>query len=153
MPLIAGEPKIVEPGEMENQMEIGKVFFTEDGSILVWSSQQFYLYDVEGTLLHREHLNPAVGKKASICEGRRIRHTFQNIIDVYFKNKNSVKILTWSGDKDDWFVTMVGREEDKQLEPFEFIASIVFFDSRFLSGVVCVEQSTIDQQKASGGYR
>jgi hypothetical protein len=72
------------------------------------------------------------------------------LIDVYFKNKRSVKLLTWSGEQEDWSVTMIGREENKQLEPFQFAASMVFFDSRFMSGVVCVEQSVVQQHQAGG---
>lgn len=68
MSLIAGDFRIVEPDGMQNQMEIGKVVFTEDGNILVWSSQQFYIYDVEGTLLHRERVDPTIGKKVSFIK-------------------------------------------------------------------------------------
>lgn len=50
-------------------------------------------------------------------------------------------MLTWSGDREDWLVTMIGREENKQLEPFHFAASMAFLDSRFMSGIACVEQS------------
>jgi hypothetical protein len=42
---------------------------------------------------------------------------------------------------------MTGREENKQLQPFQFAASMTFFDSRFMSGVACVEQSVIQQQQ------
>jgi hypothetical protein len=63
MSLIAGDFKIVDPDGMENQMEVGKVVFTEEGNILAWSSKQFYLYDTEGTLLHRERVDPTIGKK------------------------------------------------------------------------------------------
>lgn len=66
MSLIAGEFKIVEPEGMEKQMEIGKIVFTEDGNILVWSSRLFYLYDIEGTLLHRERVDPTIGKKVGV---------------------------------------------------------------------------------------
>jgi hypothetical protein len=54
-------------------------------------------------------------------------------------------MLTSSGERDDWNVTMIGREENKQLQPFEFAASMAFFDDKFMSGVVCVEQSVFQQ--------
>lgn len=57
MSLITGEYKMVEPDGMENQMEIGRVEFTVDGRILLWSNSQFYIYDVDGHLLHRERLD------------------------------------------------------------------------------------------------
>lgn len=59
MSLITGEYKIVEPDGMENQMEIGRVEFA-DQNILLWSNSQFYIYDVEGHLLHRERLDSSL---------------------------------------------------------------------------------------------
>ena len=56
MSLISGEHRSIEPDGMENQMEIGKVTFTSNQQILVWSKSQFYLYDIEGKLLHREKI-------------------------------------------------------------------------------------------------
>lgn len=35
-----------------------------------------------------------------------------------------------------------GREENKQISPFTFAASLVFFDSRFVTGAVCVEDTS-----------
>uniref|UniRef100_A0AC35GEJ8 Uncharacterized protein n=1 Tax=Panagrolaimus sp. PS1159 TaxID=55785 RepID=A0AC35GEJ8_9BILA len=57
MSMISGEHRSIEPDGMENQMEIGKIVFTPDSQILVWSNSQFYLYDVEGKLLHRERIS------------------------------------------------------------------------------------------------
>ena len=56
MSLISGEHRSIEPDGMENQMEIGKITFTSGQQILVWSKSQFYLYDVDGKLLHREKI-------------------------------------------------------------------------------------------------
>ncbi|KAI6242069.1 NACHT domain-containing protein [Aphelenchoides fujianensis] len=89
-------------------------------NVLLWSSSQFYLYDLAGTLLHRERIDPTVTKK--------------NLLEVFFKNKRSVKFVTSTGDKNDWDVTISGREENKQLQPFTFAASLAFFDNRFLCG-------------------
>ncbi|KAI6228770.1 hypothetical protein M3Y99_01185600 [Aphelenchoides fujianensis] len=135
MSLIAGDFKLVDPEGMSNQMEVGKVLFTEDQNVLLWSSSQFYLYDLAGTLLHRERIDPTVTKK--------------NLLEVFFKNKRSVKFVTSTGDKNDWDVTISGREENKQLQPFTFAASLAFFDNRFLSGVVCVPQSAVHAGVAS----
>lgn len=61
MSLITGEYRMVEPDGMENQMEIGRVEFTAvDQNILLWSNSQFYIYDVEGHLLHRERLDSSI---------------------------------------------------------------------------------------------
>ena len=57
MSMISGEHRSIEPDGMENQMEIGKIVFTNEQQILVWSSSQFYLYDVDGKLLHRERIS------------------------------------------------------------------------------------------------
>lgn len=61
MSLITGEYCMVEPDGMENQMEIGKVEFTPEQNILLWSSSQFYIYSVEGKLLHREKVDSSLG--------------------------------------------------------------------------------------------
>uniref|UniRef100_A0A1I7RSF5 WD_REPEATS_REGION domain-containing protein n=1 Tax=Bursaphelenchus xylophilus TaxID=6326 RepID=A0A1I7RSF5_BURXY len=131
MSLITGDHINIDPDGMEGQMEIGKVVFTEDDKILFWSTSQYYLYDVDGKLLHRERLDPQMGKK--------------NLIEVFYKERKSVRFLTWSGDKDDWNVTMVGREENKLLTPFKFAASLAFFDSRFVTGIMCVEDENHPQ--------
>ncbi|KAI6183552.1 hypothetical protein M3Y97_00500900 [Aphelenchoides bicaudatus] len=133
MSLFAGDFKIIDPDGMENQMEIGKVSFTEDGQILVFSSQQFYIYDIEGTLLHRERVDPT-------------------IVEILVNYNWSMKLKTLTI-LEDWSVTMIGREENKQLEPFQFAASMAFLDSRFMSGIVCVEQSVVQQHQQSSGSR
>ncbi|KAI6199667.1 hypothetical protein M3Y96_00651200 [Aphelenchoides besseyi] len=135
MSLIAGDFKLVDPDGMEEQMQVGKVLFTEDQNILLWSSTQFYVYDVSGTLLHRERIDPTVAKK--------------NLLEVFFKNKRSVKFLTWTGNKNDWDVMISGREENKQLETFSFAAALAFYDNRFMSGVVCVPQSAVQSGAAT----
>lgn len=131
MSLITGDYINVEPDGMDNQMEIGKVTFTEEGKILLWSSTQFYLYDVDGKLLHRERVDPQTGKKC--------------LIEVFYKDRKSVRLLTRTGEKDDWNVTITGREENKQISSFSFAASLVFFDSRYVTGLMCVAENNNGQ--------
>ena len=65
MALISGDCTVVEPEGMEAQMEIKKVVFTEDQQILCWSSTEFYIYDIDGSLVHRERVDPNIAKKVS----------------------------------------------------------------------------------------
>lgn len=38
-------------------------------------------------------------------------------------------------------VTMVGREENRPLEPFTFVASMTYFDTSFAEGLCCIKQT------------
>ncbi|KAE9547865.1 hypothetical protein FO519_008926, partial [Halicephalobus sp. NKZ332] len=144
MSLISGEHKSIEPDGMENQMEIGKITFTSSQQILVWSRSQFYLYDVDGKLLHRE--------KADVKDEQN------QLIDVFFKSKKSIRIVTWTGEKDDWSVRISGREEGHTFEPLEYCASLAFWESDYMSGICCLQMNALldsyfdTQADFEGGY-
>ncbi|KAH7715368.1 Protein T05C3.2 [Aphelenchoides avenae] len=127
MSLITGDHRTVEPEGMENQMEIGKVLFTRERQILCWSSSQFFLFDLDGKQYHRERLEASYAK--------------MNLIHVFFKSKRSARLILHTGEKDDWMVTMVGREENRPLEPFTFAASMAYFDTTFNEGLCCIKQT------------
>ncbi|KAI1720797.1 nuclear distribution protein nudF-2 [Ditylenchus destructor] len=132
MSLITGDFWSVEPDGMDNQMAIEKVAFTHNQQILLWSTSQFYLYDLDGRLIHRERLDQTLQNK--------------DLIYVFFISKRSVRLLAVNqGDKDDWNVTISGREEDRQIRPFIFSASMVFFDETFRHGACCVAQHVVDE--------
>lgn len=94
MSLITGDFVNVQPDGTEAQMELGKVVFTEDSKVLTWSAAQFYLYDVDGSLLHRERLDPQTAQKC--------------LIEVFYKERKSVRLLSCSGEREDWNVTLTG---------------------------------------------
>lgn len=56
MSLLSGDFKNVEPEGLEQQMQIEKIQFTSQQDILIWSTKQYYLFNTNGKLLHREKL-------------------------------------------------------------------------------------------------
>lgn len=72
MSLLSGDYRLVEPDGLDMQMEIERTVFTElHQQILLWSSTQFFVYDVGGRLVHRE----------------RIDHTHPNKVDGFTRSE------------------------------------------------------------------
>lgn len=45
-----------------------------------------------------------------------------------------------SGNKEDWNVILIGKEDDRNLKNFEFSASLIFFNDSFNKGACCIAQ-------------
>lgn len=60
MSLITGDFNIVDPDGMDNQMAIEHITYTTNHNILLWSSYEYFIYNIEGQLLHRENLDKAL---------------------------------------------------------------------------------------------
>ena len=81
MSLITGDHVTIEPEGMEEQMEVERIGFTylsdagEAQRILLWSQRQFYLYELDGRLVHQEKLDKIApkGKVGGMRSGFQIR--------------------------------------------------------------------------------
>lgn len=57
-----------------------------------------------------------------------------------------------TGNKDDFNLTIVGREDARNLKEFDFIASLVFFDDSFNKGACCVSQTNNTNKSINNIY-
>ncbi|GMT33781.1 hypothetical protein PFISCL1PPCAC_25078, partial [Pristionchus fissidentatus] len=94
--LITGEYISIEPEIMVNQMEVENVEWTLGNQVLIWSRTHFFIFALDGKLVHTLTIDQIGG-------GKKLLHAF-------YCGPNRNRFVTWSGERDDWDLTMVGNE-------------------------------------------
>uniref|UniRef100_A0A0N4ZF20 NACHT domain-containing protein n=1 Tax=Parastrongyloides trichosuri TaxID=131310 RepID=A0A0N4ZF20_PARTI len=128
MGLMTGEYIIIEPEKMVKQMEIIRIQFysNENNNLLIWSNNQYQIYDINGQNLKTESITRYDGFK---------------LLNMFYMNELNNVFIFWSGDKDDWDVKICSKINGKNIEELQISSALVFFDNKFTSGACCIQKA------------
>uniref|UniRef100_A0A1I8AA47 WD_REPEATS_REGION domain-containing protein n=2 Tax=Steinernema glaseri TaxID=37863 RepID=A0A1I8AA47_9BILA len=134
--LITGDFVSIENETLTEQMQIVSAEFTSDGEVLFWSNDEIFFYSKDGKFLH------------SITDfsggNKKLLHVFTTT------NRHSMRFVTWSGENDDWTITLTGSEKSSVLKPFPCCGSIIFVNAELTIGYCGIESGTTVPENSDG---
>uniref|UniRef100_A0AC35UEM1 NACHT domain-containing protein n=1 Tax=Rhabditophanes sp. KR3021 TaxID=114890 RepID=A0AC35UEM1_9BILA len=126
MGLMTGEYLIVDPDGMDKQMEIIKIqFISNSNNLIIWSFNQYQIFDINGKSIYKKSVN---------------RPDSSKLLYLYYKDEQNNSKIYWSGDKDDWNVKMASVINGREIDEFDIVSALVFFDNTFTYGACCIQK-------------
>ncbi|TKR88811.1 hypothetical protein L596_012996 [Steinernema carpocapsae] len=128
--LITGDFVSIENEVLTEQMQIVAVEFTTEGDVLFWSNDEVFVYSKDGRFQEA-----IVDFRGGV---KKLLHVFTTSL------RRSMRFVTWSGENDDWKITVTGYDGIKALKPLICSGSVVFVNSELTSGYCSIEAGEID---------
>ncbi|KAK0413280.1 hypothetical protein QR680_006708 [Steinernema hermaphroditum] len=111
-------------------MQIVSVEFTSEGEVLFWSNDEVFFYSKDGKFLQSITDFKGGGKK---------------LLQVFTtSNRNAMRFVTWSGENDDWMITVTGNEASGDLKPLVCCGSVIFINSELSFGYCSIGAGEIE---------